>query len=58
MKKFLKILASTVCIVSVILAGAENLDGSPNVKWTLFWLALAFLSGAYLNVTKAYERRR
>ena len=49
MKKILKSIASVVCATSVILAGAENLDGSPNVVWTVAFLGLAVVSGLVFN---------
>ena len=49
MKKTLKTIASVVCFASIILAGAENLDGSPDVTWTLSWLAVAVVSGLAFN---------
>lgn len=49
MKKVLRTLAGIVCLVSIVLAGAEEPDGSCNLAWTLSWLASAFLTGAYLK---------
>ena len=49
MKKFLKILAGTVCIASVFLAGCENPDGSCDLAWTLCFLTLALISGLFLR---------
>jgi hypothetical protein len=49
MKKALEIILSVVCFAAIILAGAENPDGSCNVKWTLGFLALAVASGYVLN---------
>ena len=28
---------------AIILAGAENMDGSCNIPWTLSWMAVAFI---------------
>lgn len=58
MKKFLKILAGTVCIASVFLAGCENADGSCDVKWTLGFLTLALVSGLFLKHLVDDERGR
>lgn len=49
MKKALQIILSCVCFASVILAGAENADGSVNFKWTLGFIALATVSGLILK---------
>ena len=55
MKKALEIILSVVCFASIILAGAENPDGSCNPKWTLGFLALAVASGYVL--TRIMEKR-
>lgn len=49
MKKALEIILSMVCLAAIILAGAENADGSCNIKWTMGFLALAVASGYLLN---------
>jgi hypothetical protein len=49
MKKVLKPILSVVCFSAIILAGAENADGSCNLGWTLCCLAVAALSGYGLN---------
>ena len=33
-----------LCFTSIILAGAENPDGSVNFGWTLLWIAVAFVA--------------
>ncbi len=58
MKKFLKILACTVCIASVFLAGCENPDGSCDLSWTLCFLTLALISGLFLRHLIKDERGR
>ena len=45
MKRAIKIILGCVCLASVILAGAENPDGSCNIIWTLGWMASAVVSG-------------
>ena len=45
MKKILTFILSVVCFSAIILAGAENPDGSCNLIWTLGFLALAVISG-------------
>jgi len=45
MKRFVKILLGCICFAAIILAGAENQDGSCNLIWTLSWMATAALSG-------------
>lgn len=45
MKKTIETILGLVCFLAVILAGAENPDGSCNFLWTLSCLAIAGLSG-------------
>lgn len=45
MKRVIKIIAGCVCFASIILAGAENPDGSCNIIWTLGWMSAAVVSG-------------
>lgn len=45
MKKFISALLGLVCLVAIMLAGAENPDGSCNVLWTLSCLGVAGLCG-------------
>ena len=45
MKRIAKIICGCVCFASIILAGAENPDGSCNIMWTMCFLAVAVLSG-------------
>lgn len=33
-----------LCFTSIILAGAENPDGSINFGWTILWIAVAFVA--------------
>lgn len=42
--KTLKTILGCLCVASIILAGAENPDGSCNVIWTLGWMASAVVS--------------
>ena len=44
-KKIVKTILAVLCFTAIILAGAENQDGSCNVVWTLFWMSVAYLSG-------------
>lgn len=44
MKKLLSYILGLVCVTAIILAGAENPDGSCNVLWTLSCLGVAALS--------------
>ena len=48
-KQITKAVLGIVCIVSIILAGAENPDGSCNLAWTLSFLGVALLSGVGLK---------
>lgn len=43
MKKMIKTILGCGCFASIILAGAENQDGSCNVLWTLGFIALALV---------------
>ena len=43
-----------LCFTSIILAGAENPDGSVNFGWTLLWIAVAFVA-VHLVVAVAFE---
>lgn len=43
--KTLKTILGCICFASVILAGAENPDGSLNATWTLGCMASAVVSG-------------
>jgi hypothetical protein len=45
MKRIARTILGCVCFASIILAGAENPDGSCNILWTLSFLAVAVLSG-------------
>ena len=49
MKRIAKIILQSIlgcaCFAAIILAGAENPDGSCNLVWTLSFLAVAILSG-------------
>ena len=45
MRRLFKTILGCVCFASIILAGAENPDGSCNVIWTLGWMASAVVSG-------------
>ncbi len=49
MRKFLEIIICLVFFLAVILAGAENPDGSCNLIWTLSCLAIAGLSALAFN---------
>lgn len=45
MKKILETILALICLVAVVLGGAENPDGSCNIIWTLSCLGIAALSG-------------
>ena len=49
MRTFLEIIICLVFFLAVILAGAENPDGSCNLIWTLSCLAIAGLSACAFN---------
>ena len=49
MKKTIETILGLVCFLAVILAGAENPDGSCNFLWTLSCLAIAGLSGTHIH---------
>ena len=52
MKKIIKIILGCILFASIVLAGAENPDGSCNVPWTLYWMAVAVLSCVGLKKTE------
>lgn len=45
MKRIAKIICGCACFASIILAGAENPDGSCNLIWTACFIAVALISG-------------
>lgn len=52
-KKIVKTVLAVVCFTAIVLAGAENQDGSCNVVWTLSWIAVAYISGRhYMRLDK------
>lgn len=54
MKRIAKILCGCVCFASVLLAGAENPDGSCNIVWTLSFVAVAVIAGlGYKKIEEA-----
>ena len=48
-KNILKIFLAVVCFTALILAGAENPDGSCNIPWTLCWLSVCFITARGLK---------
>lgn len=57
MKKVLRTFAGIVCLVSIVLAGAETPDGGVYLPWTLGFMASAVLS-AFILKRLGYERGR
>lgn len=55
MRKFLEIIICLVFFLAVILAGAENPDGSCNLIWTLSCLAIASLSAWVFNKVSEHK---
>lgn len=55
MRKFLEIIICLVLFLAVILAGAENPDGSCNLIWTLSCLAIASLSAWAFNKVSEHK---
>lgn len=55
MRKFLEIIICLVFFLAVILAGAENPDGSCNLIWTLSCLAMASLSAWAFNKVSEHK---
>ena len=55
MRKFLEIIICLVFFLAVILAGAENPDGSCNLIWTLSCLAIAVLSAWAFNKVSEHK---
>lgn len=38
-----------LCFTSIILAGAENPDGSMNFSWTFLWIVVAVLAARFFK---------
>ena len=55
MRTFLEIIICLVFFLAVILAGAENPDGSCNLMWTLSCLAIASLSAWAFNKVSEHK---
>ena len=55
MRKFLEIIISLAFFLAVILAGAENPDGSCNLIWTLSCLAIASLIAWAFNKVSEHK---
>lgn len=55
MRKFFEIIICLVFFLAVILAGAENPDGSCNLIWTLSCLAIASLSAWAFNKVSEHK---
>lgn len=55
MKKAIKTILGCACVAAVILAGAENPDGSCNLWWTIACLAIALVSGYAWDRVKQEE---
>lgn len=51
-KRITRAVLTALCLAGIVLAGAENQDGSCNLVWTLSWLAVATLSGIGLKRTE------
>lgn len=47
--KIIKAILATLCFTGIILAGAENADGSCDLAWSLSWLAVVLASGLGLK---------
>ena len=43
--KALKFITGFACAASIFIAGAENVDGSCDLVWTISWAAFALLCG-------------
>lgn len=46
-----------LCFTSIILAGAENPDGSINFGWTLLWIAVAAHLFKHLDENLPHDER-
>lgn len=55
-KKIVKTILAVVCFTAIILAGAENPNGSPDFVWTLTWIAVAYISGRRFMKLDKYGR--
>jgi hypothetical protein len=52
MRKLTRIVAGTLCLASIPLAGCEMPDGSCCIWWTLGWMAVTLVTGLYLTKTE------
>lgn len=57
MKKILRNIAGAACLLSIILAGAENPDGSICLSWTLGLMSAGTIGAIILDRT-GHERGR
>ncbi len=45
-----------LCFTSIVLAGAENPDGSVNFGWTLLWIAVAIVAAKiFIRLDEKYN---
>ena len=58
MKKILEHLVCIITIVAIILAGAEEPDGSMDIQWTLACLCIAAICAVILNVVFGYGKKK
>ena len=45
MKKFISAILALGCFASMMMASAERPDGSPDIRWSLIWVAAAIVCG-------------
>lgn len=57
MKRIAQTLSGLGCLLSVMIAGGQEADGSCNIAWTLGWLAAAaLLAWAFSKLSKKEAR--
>ena len=54
--KLTRTIIGMLCFTSIVLAGAENPDGSVNFVWTLLWIAVAFVAAKiFIRLDEKYN---
>lgn len=54
--KLTRTIIGMLCFTSIVLAGAENPDGSVNFGWTLLWIAVAFVAAKiFIRLDEKYN---
>ena len=54
--KLTRTIIGMLCFTSIVLAGAENPDGSVNFGWTILWIAVAFVAAKiFIRLDEKYN---